>query len=76
MGRFALVSGLKTKRRSQQAPQHCGDQVIRITERLAGRVKGLTAVFPALLLTGKLASLLQDRTRQEGDQQEHELWRR
>jgi len=28
----------------------------RITERLEGRVKGLTPVFPALLLTGKLAS--------------------
>jgi hypothetical protein len=34
--------------------QHCGDFIRRITERLEGRVKGLTPVFPALLLTIKL----------------------
>jgi hypothetical protein len=83
MGQFAPIPGSKAKRRTRQAPQHCGELVFRITERLEGRVKGLTSVFPALLLTGKLASSAlkdfftssEDRPRQEGDQQEHELWR-
>jgi len=52
---FALISGVATKQWSRQAPQHCGDFINRITERLAGRVKGLTAVFPVLLLTNKFA---------------------
>jgi len=52
---FALISGVATKQWSRQAPQHCGDFINRITERLAGRVKGLTAVFPVLLLTNRFA---------------------
>jgi hypothetical protein len=39
-------------RRSRQAPQRATtEQFGRITERLASRVKGLTAVFQVLLLT-------------------------
>jgi len=49
--KFTLISGAATKQWSRQAPQHCGDFINRITERLEGRVKGLTPVFPALLLT-------------------------
>jgi hypothetical protein len=56
-GRTSLpfFSGAATKQWSRQAPQRCGDFIGRITERLTGRVKGLTPVFPALLLTIKLA---------------------
>ena len=32
-------------------PQRCSEFMVRITERLDGRVKGLTALFSALLLT-------------------------
>jgi hypothetical protein len=52
---FALISGAATKQWSRQAPQHCGDFRKRITERLEGRVKGLTPVLPVLLLTNKFA---------------------
>jgi hypothetical protein len=39
-------------RRSRQAPQRAATKLLaRITERLAIRVKGLTAVFCVLLLT-------------------------
>jgi hypothetical protein len=43
------------KRWARQAPQHGGEFLNRITERLDSPVKGLTPVFPALLLTIKLA---------------------
>src|ERR1700688_236228 len=37
---------------SRRAPQHAAtNSLLRITERLEGRVKGLTSVFPVLLLT-------------------------
>jgi hypothetical protein len=37
---------------SRRAPQHAAtNSLLRITERLEGWVKGLTPVFPVLLLT-------------------------
>src|SRR6195952_3226011 len=51
-GQFDAQSSQVMDRRSRQAPQRAAtEQLPRITERLASRVKGLTAVFCVLLLT-------------------------
>jgi hypothetical protein len=76
MGLFALIPA-RGHRDGRSRPLNSAAKFVNhITERLAGRVKGLTPVFSALLLSGKLASsaskdfftLPEEQTRQEGDQ--------
>jgi hypothetical protein len=50
-GQVDAQSGQALNRRSRQAPQRAATEQLRITERLAARVKGLTTVFCILLLT-------------------------
>src|SRR5438552_14766331 len=51
---FASNSGRAKDQRSQQAPQLAATWIVgAITERLASRVKGLTADFCVLLVAGK-----------------------
>jgi hypothetical protein len=54
-----LHNPLAMDQRSRQAPQQAATEIVgRITERLAGRVKGLTALFCGLLLTDRPGDVL------------------